>query len=126
MPRYSYRTPGTRLWWSNVAEWCDCAHQLNRRNLSAKRRVDLETHGGCVPLEMIAIEEDLSAIEAAVFLLKYGPIGLRRPQRGERINHATTPVLMALNNRAAILRRKSDHMPPGANWLAVHGTAPTL
>lgn len=48
-----YRTPGTRLWWSNVREWCDCGYVLNRRRLSHKRNRDLETHGMCMPLDLI-------------------------------------------------------------------------
>ena len=42
--RVEYRTPGTKLWWGNVAEWCSCGYVLNRRRLSRKRNRDLETH----------------------------------------------------------------------------------
>ncbi|ATF04065.1 hypothetical protein PhaeoP75_04466 (plasmid) [Phaeobacter gallaeciensis] len=121
MTRYSYRTPGTALWWSNVAEWCACAHRLDQRRSSGKRNCDLETHGGCMPLAMIAIEDDLEAIEAAIWLLTRGPAYLIRPQRGSRADHPTTPIIVALNNRAAILKREADNMPRGANWTAVHG-----
>lgn len=74
-----------------------------------------------MPLAMIAIEDDLEAIEAAIWLLTRGPAYLIRPQRGSRANHPTTPIIVALNNRARILKREVDNMPRGANWTAVHG-----
>lgn len=120
MTRYSYRTPGTRLWWSNVAEWCDCAILLNRRRLSGKRHRDLETHGMCMPLAMIKIEDDSEAIDRALWLLTKGPTGLQRPQRGKRGDHPTTAIIVALKNRQAILIREIDDIPQGENWRAVH------
>lgn len=57
------RTPGTRLWWSNVREWCDCGYALNRRRLSRKRNRDLETRGMCMPLDLIYRETDLEAVD---------------------------------------------------------------
>lgn len=121
MIRINYRTPGTRLWWSNVQEWCTCAWTLERRRLSAKRNRDIETHAICVPLEMIKIESDLDAIEQAVELYKHGPKGIRRPQRGHRGEHGSTPIIVALQNRAAVLRREADALPKGENWSAVQG-----
>ncbi len=120
MTRFIYRTPGTALWWGDVAEWCRCAWQLDRRRLSRKRHRDLETHGMCLPLAMIEIENNLEAVEDALWLYKRGPTGLQRPQRGKRGEHPTTPIIMALQNRAAILRRAVDDIPQGANWRAVH------
>lgn len=117
--KITYRTPGTRVQWSNVAEWCAAAWTLDRRRWSRKARRDLETHAMCMPLAMIKIEVDLEAIEEAVKLLKYGPTGLQRPQRGHRGDHPTTAIIVALNNRAAVLRRQTDDIPTGGNWNAI-------
>ncbi len=111
MTQYIYTTPGTRVRWSNVAEWCAAAWTLDRRRWSRKARRDLETHAVCMPLAMIKIENDLEAIEEAVKLLKYGPTGLQRPQRGHRGDHPTTAIIVALNNRAAVLKRAADNIP---------------
>lgn len=119
MTRYIYTTPGTRVRWSNVVEWCAAAWKLNSRRWSRKMRRDLETHAMCMPLDMIKIEDDLEAIESAVWLLKYGPTGLQRPQRGHHGDHPTTAVIVALNNRAAVLRREADVIPQGDNWKAM-------
>ncbi|OBY26782.1 hypothetical protein A9D60_17480 [Leisingera sp. JC1] len=74
----------------------------------------------CMPLEMIKIEQDLEAIEIALWLYRKGPTGLQRPQRGKRGDHPSTPIIMALQNRAMMLRRSADEIPQGANWRAVH------
>lgn len=117
-----YRTPRTRLTWSTVSEWCDCARQLDRRRLSSKRSRDLETHACILPRSVIAAETSLEAIEDAIWLLRHGPIGMRRPQRGYRADHGTTPVLMDLQNRRAVLKRTLDVIATGDNWRAVHGS----
>lgn len=118
--RLQYRTPGTRLWWSNVREWCDCGYVLNRRRLSRKRNRDLETHAMCLPLKLIYGEPDLEAIDLAIWFYRQGPIGIRRPQRGARAYHPSTPIFVALNNRRAVLVRDLDAVPEGDNWRAVH------
>lgn len=74
----------------------------------------------CLPLAMIEIENNLEAVENALWLFKRGPTGLQRPQRGKRGNHPSTPIIMALQNRAAILRRAADVIAQGENWRAVH------
>lgn len=79
-----YRTPGTRLWWSNVRQWCDCGDVQNWRRLSRKRNRDLETRGMCMPLDLIYRETDLEAVDLAIWFYRHGPIGIRRPQRGRR------------------------------------------
>lgn len=120
MTRLLYQAPGTRLWRSNVEEWCDRACQLNRRRLSRKRHRDLETHGMCMPLRMIEIEDDIEAIDRAPWLFTEGPTGLQRPQRGTRGDHPTTPIIMALKYRKALLKREADEIPQGANGRADH------
>lgn len=119
MKRIIYRTPGTRVEWSNVREWCFAAFNLDRRRSSEKRNRDLTTHSGCMPLSMIYAETDLEAIETAVYLLKYGPSYLCRPTRGNRAAHPSTPIIVALSNRAAVLRRQADDIPTGGNWKAM-------
>ena len=82
MSAFEYRTPGTRLWWGSVATWVVAAHRIDRRRFSSARNRALKAHAAALPLELIAEDTDRSALEEAVWLLKYGPPDLRRPQRG--------------------------------------------
>lgn len=66
---------------------------------------------------MIRIEDYLEAIDEAVRLLKHGPTGLQQPQRGHRGDHPSTAIIVALSNRAAVLRRKADVKPHGTTGL---------
>jgi len=118
-----YRTPGTRLWWSNVREWCQCGYTLNRRRLSHKRNHDLETHAMCMPLDLIYRETDLAAVDLVIWFYRQGPIGIRRPQRGHRGDHPFTPIFVAFMNRRAVLMRAHDSISEGDNWRAAHGPA---
>ena len=120
MTLYRYTTPGTRLTWSDVGEWVEAAHRIDRRRLSAARNRALAAHGAALPRELIDREAHLPSLEAAIRLLKYGPPGLARPPRGARADHPTTPVIMDLMNRRAILKRR-DEMPRGGNWTAMFG-----
>ena len=115
-----YATPGTRLTWSNVTEWVDAAHRIDRRRLSEARNRALAAHGGALPREFINRETHVPALEAAIHLLKYGPPGLARPPKGARADHPTTPVIMDLMNRLAVLKRQ-DKMGAGDNWTAMFG-----
>lgn len=120
MQIYRYTTPGTRLSWSNVSEWVEAARALDRRRCSEARSRALRNHGGVMPREMIQRETDAQAIEAALDLLKYGPPGLARPPKGARGTHPTTPVIMDLMNRLAVLGR-DEELPRGDNWTAMFG-----
>lgn len=122
MKQNVYRTPGTTVTWSSVTDWCLAAMKLDRRRSSRKRNRDLTTHAGIMPLSMIYAETDLEAIECALYLLKRGPSYLCRPERGYRENHPSTPIIVALNNRAAVLRRMADQIPAGDNWKAVNSS----
>ena len=118
-----YRTPGTRLWWSNVREWCDSGYALNRRRLSHKRNRDLETHGMCMPLDLIYRETDLEAVDLAIWFYRHGPIGIRRPQRGHRGDHPSTPIFQGLMNRRVTLLSEQDDVPEGDKWRAAYANA---
>lgn len=122
MTRYAYCTPGTRIWWSSIGAWCAAAHRIDRRRCSRQRSAALEAHAAALPRDLIEIEGDPAAIEAAVELLKHGPPELARPPRGTRASAPHTPRIMWLENRAAALRRHADAIPPGANWLAMHNS----
>jgi hypothetical protein len=123
MTRWEYRTPGTALWWSDVASWCAAARRLAARRCSARRSAALEAHAAALPLSMIAAETDAAAIADALDLLKHGPPCLARPPRGARAGAPQTPRIVALANRAARLARDADALPTGGNWIAVHGDA---
>ena len=120
MTLYRYTTPGTRLTWSDVGEWVEAAHRIDRRRLSAARNRALAAHGAVLPRELIDRETHVPSLEAAIHLLKYGPPGLARPPRGARADHPTTPVIMDLMNRRAVLKGR-DEMPRGGNWTAMFG-----
>ncbi len=124
MTIYRYTTPGTRITWSNVAEWVEAAHRIDRRRLSAARNRALAAHGAVLPRELIERETHVPTLEAAIHLLKYGPPGLARPPRGARADHPTTPVIMDLMNRRAVLDRQHE-IAPGQNWTAIFGRSET-
>ena len=120
MTHYQYTTPGTRLTWSDVSERVDAAHRIDRRRLSEARNRALGAHGAAMPRELIRRETDIPSLEAAIHLLKYGPPRLARPPKGARADHPTTPVIMDLMNRLAVLKRQ-DEMGAGDNWTAMFG-----
>ena len=120
MTQCRYTTPGTRLTWSDVSEWVDAAHRIDRRRLSEARNRALGAHGAAMPRELIRRETDIPSLEAAIHLLKYGPPRLARPPKGARADHPTTPVIMDLMNRLAVLKRQ-DEMGAGDNWTAMFG-----
>lgn len=120
MTHHRYTTPGTRLTWSDVSEWIDAAHRIDRRRLSEARNRALAAHGAALPRDLINCETRVRSLEAAIHLLKHGPPGLARPPKGARANHPTTPVIMDLMNRLAVLRCR-DEMPRGDNWTAFFG-----
>ena len=120
MTQYRCTTPGTRLTWSDVSEWVDAAHRIDRRHLGAARNRSLAAHAATLPRDLIDRETHVPSLEAAVHLLKYGPPGFARPQRGHRADHPTRPVIMNLMNRLAVLKRR-DQMPAGDNWAAMFG-----
>lgn len=115
-----YTTPGTRLTWSDVSEWVDAARRIGRRQLSAARNRAYAAHAAALPRDLIERETHMPSLEAAIHLLKYGHPSLARPQRGHRANHSTTPVIMDLMNRLAVLKRRGE-MPAGDNWTAIFG-----
>ena len=88
--------------------------------LSAARNRALAAHGAVLPRELIDRETHVPSLEAAIHLLKYGPPGLARPPKGARADHPTTPVIMDLINRHAVLKRRHE-MPRGDNWTAIFG-----
>ena len=66
MTQYRYTTPGTRLTWSDVSEWVDAAHRIDRRRLSEARNRALGAHGAVLPRELIKRETDVPSLEAAI------------------------------------------------------------
>ena len=120
MTQYRYTTPGTRLVWSDVSQWVDAVHWIGSRQLSAARNRAYAAHAAALPRELIDRETHVPSLEAALHLLKYGHPSLARPQRGHRADHPTTPVIMDLMNRLAVLKRR-DEMGAGDNWTAMIG-----
>ncbi|WP_339106922.1 hypothetical protein [Roseovarius rhodophyticola] len=73
-----------------------------------------------MPLDLIYRETELEAVDLALWFYRHGPIGIRRPQRGHRGDHPSTPIFQALMNRRAALARSQDDIPEGDNWRAAH------
>lgn len=114
-----YQTPGTNLWWSDISTWCQAAHRLDQRRFSSARRRALEHHVTALPLEMIKADANADALRTALELLKHGPRPLSRPQKGYRADAPQTARIMEIQNRLQVLRR-SDGIPEGNNWTAMH------
>jgi hypothetical protein len=109
---FRYQTPGTRLWWSDLGQWVEAAHVLDRRRYSAARSRALAAHAAALPLTLIYAEDNAETLAAALDLLKYGPLPLGRPQRGHRAGAPQTPRIMAIANRLAKLKQANV----GHNW----------
>ncbi|ODM45306.1 hypothetical protein A9320_11755 [Ruegeria sp. PBVC088] len=120
MTLYNYTTPGTRLTWSDLSEWVDAVQRIGRRQPGAARNRAYAAHAAALPRDLIDRETHVPSLEAALHLLKYGHPRLARPQRGYRVDHPTTPVIIDLINRLAALKRR-DQMPAGDNWTAMFG-----
>ncbi len=123
MSVYQFTTPGTRIRWYDLREWIIGAYKIDARRWSEARSNALLAHVATLPKSMITEETDIDVIEEAIFLIKHGPKGLARPERGFRKNHPSTPVLMHLLNRkeALIKYAKGDLISSGENRIAVFG-----
>ena len=84
---------------------------------------DLDTHGVCLPLDLIYRETDIEAVDIAIWFYRHGPIGIRRPQRRHRGDDPSTPIFRALMNRRVTLLSEQDDVPEGDNWRAAHANA---
>ena len=118
------RTPGTRLDWHDLAEWMAATHIIGRRR--ATRRVEPWTcHVAALPVAMIARETDADLLRRVRDLFLRGPSGLCQPLRGHRAAAPQTALIVAINNRLAVLEREGDAIEPGPNWVAIHGAGGT-
>lgn len=120
MTHYQNTTPGTRLTWSDIRDWVDAVHRIDKGQLSGALNRDHVANAAALPRDLIDRETHVPSLEAALHLLKHGHPGLARPQRGHRADHPTTPVIMGLMNRPAILKRQEE-MDAGDNWTAMFG-----
>lgn len=48
-----YQTPGTRLWWVDLAGWVETARRIDRRRYSDARTRALRAHAAALPLDLI-------------------------------------------------------------------------
>ena len=78
-----------------------------------------------MPVAMIARETDADLLREVRDLFLRGPSGLCQPLRGHRANAPQTALIVAINNRLAVLARDTDSIEPGPNWLAIHGAGGT-
>lgn len=114
------RTPGTRLEWRDLAGWLKATHTIACRR--ATRRIEPWTrHVAALPVAMIERETDEALLRDVRDLFLRGPSGLCQPLRGHRSGAPQTALIVAINNRLAVLERADDALVPGGNWLAMHG-----
>ncbi|CTQ34439.1 hypothetical protein [Jannaschia rubra] len=114
------RTPGTRLEWHDLAGWMTATLIIGRRR--ATRRIEPWTrHVAALPAAMIAREADADLLREVRDLFLRGPSGLCQPLRGHRAEAPQTALIVAINNRLAVIAREADRIEPGPNWLAIHG-----
>ena len=116
------RTPAPRLFWCDLAGWCQAAWILDRRNASAARHEAIAAHLAALPLDLVRRCDDADALHAALYLWRHGPNGFKQPHRGQRATALQTPLIVAAENRLAQLRRAAaaDDIPAGPNWRAMH------
>ena len=70
---------------------------------------------------MIEVEADADLLREVRDLFLRGPSGLCQPLRGHRADAPQTTLIVAINNRLAVLERADDALVPSGNWLAIHG-----
>lgn len=119
MPRY--RTPGTAPVWSNLAEWVGAAWTISKRHHAASHEHIIKSHFRSLPPNWVRVSEDPEALRALLDLLIDGPQCFQRPLRGDRADAPQTPLIVEAKNRLKQLERAKDAIPPGPNWLAMHG-----
>jgi hypothetical protein len=87
----------------------------------ATRRVEpWQRHVAALPVAMIERETDEVLLRQVRELFLRGPSGLCQPLRGHRAEAPQTGLIVAINNRLAVLERGRDEIAPGGNWLATH------
>ena len=112
-----YQTPGTRLVWDDMATWLAHWLRLQRRRGTSANYKASQAH------------VDLLAPVVREFLLPFWePDTLRRlrdrfksthaayggqPTRGHRTGHATTLIIMEINNRIRLVELAIDHASLG-------------
>lgn len=99
-----YTTPTTKLTWSTLAQWCDCALTLNARPCSRQNNERMEFHVNVLPLALINTCTDEKALRACRSLLQHGPKHIAQPSRGQRANAPHTALIVAINNRLSALK----------------------
>jgi len=99
-PGQEITTPGTRLSWSNLAEWIAAWRQLQRRRHSSRRYAQESAHKRALPLEMIAHEVEPTILYAFLDIMHSSNV---RPPKGMRDGHPTTEHVVAANNRLSHL-----------------------
>ncbi len=119
-----YRTPGTRLTWANLSDWCAVAGVLSeRRDVDGDNQMARAAHVEALPLALVAGCDDVDALATLLWWLIESPPSkhIVRPLRGHRADAPHTPLIMAAKNRLAQLARAADTatMPIGHNRRAV-------
>ena len=115
-----YRTPGTRLTWASLSDWCAVAGVLSqRRDLDGRNQMARAAHVEVLPLAFVTGCDDVAALQKLLWWLIESPASkdIVRPLRGHRADAPHTPLIMAAKNRLVQLARAADAatMPIGHN-----------
>ncbi len=122
MTRWEYRTPGTALWWSDVAGWCAAARRLLGPALFGP------AFGGArSPCGSAALVDDRGRDRCRRHRGRARPVEARaaRPCAAAARSAGTCPA-DAAHRRACEpvqhgLPAMPTRFPAGGNWIAVHG-----
>ena len=76
--------------------WIEKAHEIDGRRFSAARYDAIARHAAAFPIDQLSYEADREALSIAALMLRghHWNTAFRRPLRGHRANHWTTPALM--------------------------------
>ncbi|MCA9994330.1 MAG: hypothetical protein KDE56_01205, partial [Anaerolineales bacterium] len=92
------RIPGTNLEFYNLHTWANAFFELLERRDSVKLEKQKEAAIKALTVELCQAEAQPRALKRVMTLLKQN-----RPPRGQRHNHPTTPLIVAIRNRLFLL-----------------------
>lgn len=107
-----------------VRQWMRAAHHVQQRRMSRHRDEAAVRLRGYLTLVVVNLCDELADLKVLRrFLVTSHPAMFGRPNRGVRGEHWTTPLIVHIDNRIAMLTRLearlADPMPDGANFSAM-------
>lgn len=121
-----YKTPYSRLFWSNLEEWITVAGIIRARRSSLRRNRQRAGHVAALPVKLIYECQSRKSLDFVLFLLIAHGSDFMLPCRGDRKNAPHTALIVAIKNRLAQIDRAEDlaSMPDGHNSRGRHSNPP--